>query len=323
MNATRLLEFLEQPANLYQLSYQELKSLCLSHPQSATLQYLLYEKSRLDSHQDEQRNLQRLAVLVPSREALFELVQRQSAVEPIAEEDILELIPLDQQLAAKEEVALPVEAVVPPVSHSATFTATVAEEPVVEEVPDIPEATIVATPEPTPESPPVPAYQPDPDLLMMGSTMLGFLAAPKKKKKAKAKKRKKTFTSWLEQNQEGGVQDKMRQLMESKRLEEQKIAAKLKKKAEARHLKRLGKIDPKLAAAQAFKEKKRKDDMPEVARRSIEQRDTVASETLAKLLERQGNTEAAISMYEKLSLRFPQKSTYFAAKIDELKSNLP
>jgi len=48
----------------------------------------------------------------------------------------------------------------------------------------------------------------------------------------------------------------------------------------------------------------------------------ILTETLAELLASQGATEKAISMYERLSLIFPNKSAFFAAKIDQLKSNL-
>ena len=48
----------------------------------------------------------------------------------------------------------------------------------------------------------------------------------------------------------------------------------------------------------------------------------IITETLAELLANQGQTEKAINMYERLSLIFPNKSAFFAAKIEQLKSNL-
>jgi hypothetical protein len=50
--------------------------------------------------------------------------------------------------------------------------------------------------------------------------------------------------------------------------------------------------------------------------------DDFASETLAMLLEGQGATEKAMKMYEKLCLTFPEKSAYFAARIQYLKTKL-
>lgn len=47
--------------------------------------------------------------------------------------------------------------------------------------------------------------------------------------------------------------------------------------------------------------------------------DHVVSETLAEILVKQGKKEKAIEVYKKLIWKFPQKKTYFAAQIEELK----
>jgi len=48
--------------------------------------------------------------------------------------------------------------------------------------------------------------------------------------------------------------------------------------------------------------------------------DDVVSETLAKLMEKQGRNEKAIDIYKKLIWKFPQKKAYFADRIKELKT---
>lgn len=58
------------------------------------------------------------------------------------------------------------------------------------------------------------------------------------------------------------------------------------------------------------------------ARQSLQDQDNFVTETLANIYAAQGNVQKAISTYEKLSLKHPEKSSYFAARIDELKKNL-
>lgn len=56
----------------------------------------------------------------------------------------------------------------------------------------------------------------------------------------------------------------------------------------------------------------------EMAEHSIEDREVV-TEAMAEVWEKQGNKTKAIDIYSKLSLLEPAKSTYFAAKIEDLK----
>ncbi|MFO8086432.1 MAG: hypothetical protein R6T91_01325 [Bacteroidales bacterium] len=57
-----------------------------------------------------------------------------------------------------------------------------------------------------------------------------------------------------------------------------------------------------------------------IADDSLKQKDEFVSETLARIYERQNKTKKAIEIYEKLSLKFPEKKRYFANLIDELKN---
>lgn len=66
--------------------------------------------------------------------------------------------------------------------------------------------------------------------------------------------------------------------------------------------------------------KKKSRPMHQLAIKSLVQDDDLVSETLADLLAWQGNKTKATEMYRKLILRFPEKSSYFATKIEKISS---
>lgn len=60
----------------------------------------------------------------------------------------------------------------------------------------------------------------------------------------------------------------------------------------------------------------------EQAEQSLRDTESIMSETMAKVYTRQGLYDEAIKIYERLGLRYPEKSVYFAAKIEELKKKI-
>lgn len=74
----------------------------------------------------------------------------------------------------------------------------------------------------------------------------------------------------------------------------------------------------KLAAAMEEENDEIPENVFEMAVNSIAKEEGLASESLADIYMKQGKYDQAIEMYKKLSLRNPQKNTYFARKIEEI-----
>lgn len=74
----------------------------------------------------------------------------------------------------------------------------------------------------------------------------------------------------------------------------------------------------KLAAALEEENDEIPENVFEMAVNSLDKDEGLVSESLAEILTKQGKIEKAIEMYRKLSLRNPQKSTYFAQQISIL-----
>ena len=96
MNAGNFFKYIDNPSQLYQINYQELKTLVLQYPYCQNLRYLLLQKSKMENHPDLQRNLEMAAIYSSDRTFLFNLMkeaelQPETADSYLMSEEVLEL----------------------------------------------------------------------------------------------------------------------------------------------------------------------------------------------------------------------------------------
>ncbi len=123
------------------------------------------------------------------------------------------------------------------------------------------------------------------------------------------------------------LEEKKKTLDELKAIIEKKISElETKKKSPKKTEKTLSKaeiIDKFIAENPSISRPKQEFFNPiSAAQESIIDQENIVSETLAMIYEKQGYFEKAISIYEKLKVKYPEKSIIFAGRIDLLKEKL-
>jgi tetratricopeptide (TPR) repeat protein len=78
------------------------------------------------------------------------------------------------------------------------------------------------------------------------------------------------------------------------------------------------KTEPRISSLSTFSKEPPTKDMSE---QSIKAPPGLVSENLANIMIKQGKTDKAIEIYEKLIVKFPEKKSYFAEKIESLRNN--
>ena len=123
------------------------------------------------------------------------------------------------------------------------------------------------------------------------------------------------------------LEEKKKTLDELMAIIEKKIAElekeKSKPKKEGKKLSKAEIIDKFIAENPSISRPKQEFFNPiSAAQDSVIDQENIVSETLAMIYKKQGYFEKAISIYEKLKLKYPEKSIIFAAQINALKNKL-
>jgi hypothetical protein len=158
---------------------------------------------------------------------------------------------------------------------------------------------------------------------------------PKKKKKHKKKHKEETldanaqlsFTEWLKQinKKKATTVEEDVEEEEDDDLEEQYHAGKFEAQLHKQIASEPESVTPVPKIPADWKKTsdvKAEVKISDLAQKSIQRDDNTITETLAKILELQKHYAKAIEAYEKLSLKYPEKSSYFATRILELKKKL-
>lgn len=340
MNAENFAEIIKNPSQLHQFSFQELKSLVLQYPYSQNLQLLLLVKSFQDQHKDFDKILARTSALSTDRRHLYHLLKTMEKAMETEEsfelaEDYLELKELsslevelaEQPAADQPEVQASLLTPEAPSDLDSSFPDSgsflTGEDPLEEEFPLVPVSGISDM-----ETPPLDAASEklisdlaamcrllteksvpeaktvisDPLLktLIAGSSLHAVrsrtdqAAPPPEQATPRPRPKPKTaFQSWS-----GTAKSTDLSLLADELLQPQQEDQE---------------------ASKSKKKKKKKDAIIAFAERSLQEHEEIATETLADLLVQQESYDKAIQMYERLILIFPEKSSFFAEKIEALK----
>ena len=332
MNAENFSEFLRKPAKLYQLTYQELKSLVVQYPYCQNLRYLMLKKCQLEGHRDFDRNLKLAATYLPDRTHLFRKMKEfapevEATTGPPIEvaDDFLELRSLFELESDPQPEWLPIE---PEEENPASEEAAIPKPPSdADLLDDLPFTEIdlgfVRPPVAADKDPGVQGSKDPTESFALPDELLADIAAiagstplpkdpgiqgskdpakadtrPLKAKRKKSKparstsrpqpKPKSSFSSWLQQFQSPQVNLQLDYLMEASR--------------------QTGATTPGQTP-----------EAERMAQESIQEHEEIATETLAFLLDKQGHTEKAIAMYERLCEMHPEKTERFQKKIQEIR----
>ena len=147
-----------------------------------------------------------------------------------------------------------------------------------------------------------------------------ILEIPEKEKKEEAKKTitEGSFSDWLNVLKEGKPETEFEETLKTQETDSKiQDTPRTDKKLQQKSI--IDKIIEKNPGQIRFKEDQKFFASDNKAKESLFENEDIVTATLADIYAKQGNIPKAIRAYEILSLKFPQKSAYFASLIENLK----
>ena len=315
MQAKEFINYIKNPNSLEKESVKELQKLVNDFPYFQSAHLLLSLASKKWDASVYQKSLKKTAIVVTNRSHLFNLIQQFEISNTVIEdsdhqklvvEEVLEPIDSTKELNILKATELLIE------NSDSEITETEFQQKTKPNAEEVLENEIAKQ---------VVSAIVEKQMLNLSDTQLVF----------NQNKEPENFTDWLRLIQKSNKQLSAENILEvntenntdiKTRLEKGKIITQ--ESALNKKLKNLALIDKIIENSPG--QIKIKDDQkfysPEHnAKESLLENEHLVSETLAKIYALQGSVNKAVRAYEILSLKFPQKSAYFASLIQKLKNN--
>ena len=315
MQAKEFINYIKNPNSLEKNSVKDLQKLVNDFPYFQSAHLLLSLASKKWDASVYQKSLKKTAIVVTNRSHLFNLIQQFEISNTVIEdfdhqklvvEEVLEPIDSTKELNILKATELLIE------NSDSEITETEFQQKTKPNAEEVLESEIAKQ---------VVGAIVEKQMLNLSDTQLVF----------NQNKEPENFTDWLRLIQKSNKQLSAENILDintdnntdiKTRLEKGKIITQ--ESALNKKLKNLALIDKIIEKSPG--QIKIKDDQkfysPEQnAKESLLENEHLVSETLAKIYALQGSVNKAVRAYEILSLKFPQKSAYFASLIQKLKNN--
>ena len=315
MQAKEFINYIKNPNSLEKNSVKELQKLVNDFPYFQSAHLLLSLASKKWDASVYQKSLKKTAIVVTNRSHLFNLIQQFEISNTVIEdsyhqklvvEEVLEPIDSTKELNILKATELLIE------NSDSEITETEFQQKTKPNAEEVLENEIAKQ---------VVSAIVEKQMFNLSDTQLVF----------NQNKEPENFTDWLRLIQKSNKQLSAENILDintdnntdiKTRLEKGKIITQ--ESALNKKLKNLALIDKIIEKSPG--QIKIKDDQkfysPEQnAKESLLENEHLVSETLAKIYALQGSVNKAVRAYEILSLKFPQKSAYFASLIQKLKNN--